>query len=131
MGHTERWSRLSREAQSLGCEAGVLMTAARRWRECSEDAPADFRNAHFLPMFAVYLVQQFRAEEEMLDLMQSPERHRHCRQHHRLAQQMRELMANLERGLELTEDLHIFRNAWATHQEGNWLAAEAPFALAH
>lgn len=131
MGHTERWRRLSREAQSLGCDAGVLMTAARRWRACSEDAPTDFGNAHFLPMFAVYLVQQFRAEEELLDLMQSPERHRHRRQHHRLAQQMRALMANLERGLEVTEDIHIFLDAWATHQEGSRPAAEEPFPLEH
>jgi hemerythrin len=103
--------------------------AAAAWRA---GAPADRRsNRLFLALFAVYLVKHFRTEEHRLDRTKAPDRARHRMEHRRLVRQLRDVMMDLDLGVEVTQAIHGFLEAWRLHQESASLRRVPPGSLGH
>lgn len=88
------------------------------------------RQAHFFSTFTPALVQQFRAEEEALELAQVRGRLRHRREHHRIAGRLRALMAEYARGRNVVMGIRSFLETWLLHQEGD-LGAPASATRGH
>jgi hemerythrin len=89
--------------------------AAAAW--CAADPAERPSNRQFLAMFAIYLVKHFRAEETRLDRAAAPDRAWHRMEHRRLVRQLRDVMMDLDLGLEVTAAIHGFLDAWRLHQE--------------
>jgi hypothetical protein len=109
-----RGGSLLEEQQPALSEAEELRMVAEAWQEGSGGLP----NRLFLSMFAIYLVKHFRAEEDQLDRTNAPDRNSHRHEHHRLVQQLRNLMSDTEFGLEVTRGIQTFLEDWRHHQEG-------------
>ena len=75
------------------------------------------RNGQFLALFALYLVRQFRTEEALLRQGKAQDLKRRCLENHRLALQLRDLMADLEQSLDGTAEIRTFLQAWRQQRQ--------------
>ena len=100
-----------------------LSMAAQAW--CMEDLRDRSSDRCFLATFAIYLVKHFRAEESRLERMNAPGWKWHRREHRRLVKQLRDVMNDLELGLEVTPRIHGFLEDWRIHQETASLRRDA------
>lgn len=106
-----------------------LSMAAQAWR--TEDRRDQSSDRRFLAIFAIYLVKHFRAEEDRLERMNAPGWKWHRREHRRLVKQLRDLMNDLDLGLEVTPRIHGFLEAWRIHQETASLRRDAVSSRGH
>ena len=114
MGHSELWDRMVRGRQPSGRETAALMTPAL----AREKDLAGLDNPGLLALFAVNLIQQFRAEEQAMSLIGSPEQRSHQLEHIVLARELRDLLLDEGSGQEMNHRIHAFLDRWLTHQEG-------------
>ena len=114
MGHSELWDRMVRGRQPSGRETAALMTPAL----AREKDLAGLDNPGLLALCAVNLIQQFRAEEQAMSLMGSPEQRSHQLEHIVLARELRDLLLDEGSGQEMNHRIHAFLDRWLTHQEG-------------
>ena len=92
-----------------------LNQAAEAWLSL---VPRDPRvNRRFLDRFATYLVKHFRAEETRLERLRDPGLCWHRGEHRRLVRRIWELMSDEALGLDMTEGICAFLEAWRIHQE--------------
>ena len=108
-----------------------LRRAASSW---CVGAPADRQsNRLFLSLFAVYLVKHFRTEENRLDRTQAPDRAWHRKEHRRLVQHLRDVMMDQDQdlGVEVTQAIHGFLEAWRIHQAFACLRRAPTGSLGH
>ena len=106
-----------------------LRMAAASW---CVGAPADRQsNRLFLSLFAVYLVKHFRTEEDQLDRTQAPDRAWRRKEHRRLVQHLRDVMLDQDLGVELTQAIHGFLEAWRIHQASACLRRAPTGSLGH
>jgi len=103
------WPSLS-DDQALNLEAAAWLASA------SELVPPH-RNQQFLSTFAIYLVKQFRTEEDQLRLAKAGSLAIRVGENHRLAEQLRGLMRELELGLEVTPGIRAFLLDWQRHRQ--------------
>ena len=82
-------------------------------------------NQQFLTTFAIYLVKHFRAEEARLEQAHAPGQRWHLKEHHRLVRHLRDLMLDVELGLDVTKGIRRLLEAWRVHQESVALRQEA------
>ena len=95
-----------------------LKRAAELWYTSPALQKDPHWNRQFVAQFAVFLVQQFRTEEEQLFRARAPQRERLQRENRQLVLHLRDLLADLERGLEVTPRIQQFLDAWWEHQAG-------------
>ena len=88
-------------------------------------------NRQFMVQFAIILVQQFRTEEERLLRARAPQFARRRGENQRLALRVRDLLADLGLGLEVTPSIQQFLEAWRDHQQGLSGCAEAEAPREH
>lgn len=117
MGH----SAAAGEPRQEGCEPKADLHAmhleAVSWEGHPVGQKTAQRNRQFLANFAIYLVQQFRLEEAQLKMAKSPCLASHRLENRRLALRLRDLMAAVDQGLEVTSDISAFLGAWRFRQE--------------
>jgi hypothetical protein len=90
-----------------------LKAAAEVWqRNPTKDGPSNHR---FLDLFAVYLVKHVRAEELRLQRSADPGLSWQRREHRRLVGRIRDLMGDGALGLDVTEGIQGFLEAWGLH----------------
>lgn len=128
MGHSEHWERTHRGLQSLACETSALMAAATRWQQKQDRAPDGHCDSCFLELFAVHLIQQFRAEEALLSLVRAPEWQLHREEHGALAHLLMDLLSDREEGPARTRRIQAFLDCWRLHQEGPFTATDGAFS---
>lgn len=125
--------RTDRSAESLaglpsGVSGGLPEEPLKRVAETWYTSPALQKdpqwNRQFVAQFAVFLVQQFRAEEEQLLRARAPQRARLRSENQRLVLYLRDLLADLELGLEVTPRIQQFLDAWWVRQAGLASGAE-------
>ena len=109
----------------------LLHETAASWDACPAFQKDPQRNRRFLATFAVYLVQQFMSEEGRLKRDKSPTLASCRRENRRLALQLRDLMSEADRGLEVTSGIRAFLRAWRFHQERMPLRSAATEAQGH
>ena len=88
-------------------------------------------NRRFLDRFAIYLVKHFRAEETRLERLRDPGLSWHRGEHCRLVRRIWELMSDEALGLDRTEGITAFLEAWRVHQEAAAYRPGAPGASRH
>ncbi len=88
-------------------------------------------NRRFLDRFATYLVKHFRAEETRLERLRDPGLSWHRGEHRRLVRRIWELMSDEALGLDMTEAIHAFLEAWRAHQEAAAYRPGAPGSTSH
>ncbi|NWJ40989.1 MAG: hemerythrin family protein [Geothrix sp.] len=106
-----------------------LSAAAAAWR--AEGLGDRSSNRQFLATFAIYLVKHFRTEEDRLERVNAPGWAWHRREHRRLVKQLRDLMNDLDLGLEVSPRIHQFLEAWRIHQETASLRRDAGSSRGH
>jgi hemerythrin len=106
-----------------------LKMAAVAWRDgASKDL---FSNHRLLDLFAVVMVKHFKAEEIRLERMHDTGLAWHRREHFQLVRQLWELMSDEHLGLDVTEGIHRFLEAWLLHEEPGYLRREDPSSTTH
>lgn len=96
-------------------DVNQLQIAADAW--FASDARDQGMNQRFLTTFAIYLVKHFRAEEARLEQAHAPGQRWHLKEHHRLVRQLRDVMLDVELGLDVTGGIHRLLETWRIHQE--------------
>jgi hypothetical protein len=96
-------------------DVNQLQRAADTW--FAGDSLRQGMNQQFMTTFAIYLVKHFRAEEARLERAHAPGQRWHLREHHRIVRQLRDLMIDMELGLDVTNGIHRLLEAWRIHQE--------------
>jgi len=90
-----------------------LKAAAEVWqRGATKDGSS---NRRFLDLFAVYLVKHVRAEELRLQRRADPALSWQRQEHRRLVGRIRNLMDDGALGLDVTEGIQGFLEAWGLH----------------
>jgi hemerythrin len=106
-----------------------LNRLAEAWRD---RAPMErFSNRQFLTTFAIYLVKHFRAEEFRLQRMAAPGLTWHKQEHRQLVRQIWALMNDEALGLDMTDGIQTFLEAWRLHQEVSSRRRDAVPPLSH
>ena len=90
---------------------------AEAWLEQAGPYVDERCNRRFLSTFAIYLVKQFRSEEERLRLARHQDLKCRINDNHRLAQHLRELMLDLDLGIDVTRGIRTFLGAWMRHRQ--------------
>ena len=93
-----------------------LDLAVASWRSCPACERGVHKNRQFLATFAIYLVQQFRAKEGLLERANAPELVRERSENRCLVLRLRELMTRVDLGLDVTGDIRSFLREWQLHQ---------------
>ncbi len=106
-----------------------LNQAAEAWLGLVPSDP--LTNRRFLDRFAIYLVKHFRSEETRLERLQDPGLPWHRGEHRRLVRRIWELMSDEALGLDMTESIQGFLEAWRIHQEAAAYRPGAPGLSSH
>ncbi|WLT31915.1 hypothetical protein [Geothrix sp. PMB-07] len=97
-------------------EDQVLDLEAAAWLAGPGPSGDSCTNRHFLAVFAVYLVKQFREEEALLRRANRSAWICRRRANQRLAQWLRALMVEVDLGLDATAGIRAFLDAWQAHR---------------
>lgn len=103
-------------AAGAGLGRDVLGLEAASWLAGSGASGDPRANRHFLAVFAVYLVKQFREEEALLRHANRSAWSRRRRANQCLARQLRALMVAVDLGLDATAGIRAFLGAWQAHR---------------
>ncbi len=106
-----------------------LSQTAEAWRGLLPRDP--LANRRFLDRFAIYLVKHFRAEETRLERLRDSGLSWHRGEHRRLVRRIWELMSDEALGLDMTEPIQGFLEAWRAHQEAAAYRPGAPESSSH
>ena len=96
--------------QTLALEAAAWLAQVGRATEVQRDR-------RFLSTFAIYMVKQFRTEEDRLRLTPNEDLAFRIAANHRLAHRLRELILDLELGLEVTMGIRTFLRIWMANRQ--------------
>ena len=110
-------------------DVNQLKMAANTW-VASEPKDRE-SNRQFMTTFAVYLVKHFRAEEGRLERTHAPGQPWHLREHRRLVRKLRDLLGDMELGLDVTDGIRRLLEAWHVHQESAALRRETRSPMGH
>jgi hemerythrin len=129
MGKLGRTDRMEAGSWLVAPDLTQLNLAASAWRD--RGARDQRSNRQFLDLFAVYLVKHFRAEEVRLECQNDPGLVWHRREHRRLVRRIWDLMSDERLGLDVTEGIHQFLEAWLLHQLSVGARMDRPPRLTH
>jgi hemerythrin len=130
MGKLSRPDRMATEYLLLVApDVAQLNQVAEAWRD--RGAKDQHSNHQFLDLFAIYLVTHFRAEEMRLEQQKAPGLVWHRNEHRRLVRRIWDLMGDVRFGLDVTEGIHQFLEAWFLHQQSVGVRMAGPSGLAH
>jgi hemerythrin len=118
MSETVLESRSMAQERIFTFEGEALEAAIAAWSANSEAQQDPQQNRQLLAQVAIYLVQEFRAEEARLSRVKSPQLRARRTENQHLARQLWSLMAGAEQGIDVAPGLQGLAKAWRGRGEG-------------